>query len=220
MSTYPSNIPVFPTLTDEVDVVAANDVNSGRNEIIALCQYIGTNPQGSKADLVTRLQVCLGTDGAIQRGSAYPTNPLDGQLFFKRDEPSLYVYSTLTGTWTAPVTLSNRAFEFNVTYTELTPTTNGVMRTFYDSQFKKVAGMNTLTIYFKASDASQTGAFRLDLVGGLTSSYQIQAASLAWTFYSISLSGLTNGSIYNVIGMFYGTSGGITSISNMVGILS
>ena len=56
---------------------------------------------GSATDLSSRLNVMLAASGALQSGTSFPTSPppINGQLFFRTDSKTIYVYDTSTGQW-------------------------------------------------------------------------------------------------------------------------
>ena len=91
MSTYPSGILVKADVVNEVDDVDQNDHNILKGEIIALQTYIGTNPHGSKNNLVDRLAICLSTNGAINGSSGFPANTTPLRLFYRTDQETLYI---------------------------------------------------------------------------------------------------------------------------------
>ena len=198
MSTYPSNIPIFPNLTDEVDVVAANDENSARNEIIALCTYIGTNPQGSQGDLTTRIAQMMATNGAVAQGIAYPTNAIEGQLFWRTDLITLYIYGS--SNWNSlGQSLSNTIFSFsNIKLNSSTESTLPTFTTTYVlSRFRKISGISTVDINYYVIGVGLS-SFTVTAVIGPTS-IGIVMSSNAWSQGSLDVSGLTNGSYYDIV---------------------
>lgn len=89
---YDSAIISYTTKTDKVDLVQAAHMNAVQNELVTIETILGTNLKGSSADLSTRLNVCLGADGAINRGTAFPSGLYQGQLFYRTDEDLLYAF--------------------------------------------------------------------------------------------------------------------------------
>ena len=242
MATYPNGILVKADVTNEVDDVDQNDHNILKGEIIALQTYVGTSPQGSAADLTTRLARSIGTDGVFQKGAAFPATTYDGQPFWRSDEPAFYVYSTTTGTWTSSQNLSNLAFEYSgATYGsgfagEASATsgvvTGGSFRylagayanvygTVWTSKFKKVAGMTNITVHHKTwRHTSGDGYFRL-WVGTIGGSAQASATPFpAWASFVLGISGLTNGTTYDVVAEVKGSTAQAVCISDIVGIVS
>lgn len=91
---YPTSLKSFTTKTNKVDLVDAAHVNDLQNEVVAIETELGTDVAGSATDLKTRLAVCIGTDGALSKGTSFPVSPapIDGQMFYRTDEDTLYVY--------------------------------------------------------------------------------------------------------------------------------
>jgi len=77
------------TLTD-VEILRINGVAAA---VIALESLVMTTMR----DLV--LNSITNSAGGVLRGSAFPSSPVDGQLFFRTDQGLLYVFITATGQW-------------------------------------------------------------------------------------------------------------------------
>jgi hypothetical protein len=243
MSVYPTNIVTLPTWQDEIDVVAASIVNTFRDEVIALQTYVGTNPHGNTTSLNERVTVCIGTDGALRKGSAFPTNPKDGQTFWKTSEPAFYVYSSLTGTWQAPTVLSNLAFEYHgiystscevessslvatgpMTYRYLANPSASAFTTMWTGKLKKIAGMTNVSV--KSRIWLRTGAGSANIHIGIGSAFGTATGSAGSTnpeevTVSVDISGLSNGTFYDVVAQTKDTaSGSISYIGSLIGIVS
>ena len=97
-ATYPGAIKIFTAKTNKVDLVDAAHINILQEETVAMQTEIGTNPSGSQADLNLRLAVIMGTDGAFQKGTSFPTapSPIEGQLFYRTDEEQVYFFNGLS----------------------------------------------------------------------------------------------------------------------------
>jgi len=91
MSVYPTSVITFTTKTNEVDDVEAAHVNTLQDEVIALQQYVGTNPHGSKNNLADRLNVMINGSGAINGGTGFPAQTTPMRLFYRTDSETLYI---------------------------------------------------------------------------------------------------------------------------------
>lgn len=198
MSTYPNNIPVFPTLTDEVDVVAANDENSARNEIIALATYVGTNPQGSRGSLADRMNVCIGSYGGIQNGTAFPADTTPHRLFYRDDSETLYVRNFANNSWNAlGGSLSDNILSHLISF-------NGTVNlgTFsypIQTKFKKISGVSILQFYYNLNSGSGNNAWGvLDIGFGLLNATTNKTTTTAWVVGTMDISGLVSGSVYDI----------------------
>lgn len=121
-ASYPASIKTFTTKTNKVDLVDAAHMNDVQSEVTAIETELGADVAGSVTDLVTRLFVCIGNNGALRQGTSFPGSPVEGQIFYRTDEDRLYVYDgsgwdavfssvgipnniqvfTASGTWTRP----------------------------------------------------------------------------------------------------------------------
>ena len=55
--------------------------------------------KGTVADLVTRLGLVIGPDGALPKGTGFPGSPIDGQPFYRTDLDLVYIYDATSTTW-------------------------------------------------------------------------------------------------------------------------
>ncbi len=211
MATYPSSILVKGDVINEVDVVDQNDHNILKGEIIALQTYIGTNPQGSKNNLTDRLAIALATNGAWAQSNAFPATPSEGQQFWRPDLITAYIYSSSQAAWQSlGQSLSNTLFAFCIP--QVGPTSFGtcpgdsVTRTYYLTKFKKLQGVSSTDIYAYVTNAGGTSqSIKLSFIpsSGTTAygsiSGNLASAGVGGTSFNISLTGLTNGTVYDVI---------------------
>lgn len=63
---YPANVDQFKVWVDDSDSVVAACVNDVQSQIVVIENTLGINPQGSVADLKTRLAVSLNNDGTLK----------------------------------------------------------------------------------------------------------------------------------------------------------
>lgn len=226
---YPTNVVTFTTKVNHVDVVNDDDVNKLQNEVIAMQTYFGTNPQGSKSDLTTRLAQLMATNGAIAQGVAFPTNPVEGQLFWRVDLTTMYVYGL--GSWNSQgQSLSNAAFSFcgssnftNKFMPAWISTSNGVYSTYVYSRFKKISGVSSIKIdavMWKSNPASGSPIARYT-INTLVATGTVSSTTPAITSTSIDVTSLVNGTTYDFVIEFQ-ESGGSQGVflNSVIGIAS
>jgi hypothetical protein len=116
-SVYPGAQDTFSDQEAKQDVADKSIINKLQNAIVAMQSEFGIDPAGSCVDLKTRLAVLLALDGAVAKGTAFPTNPapIDGQLFYRTDQDTLYVYDG--GNWDAVAITNAQLFTANGTFT-------------------------------------------------------------------------------------------------------
>ena len=68
--TYPGSVTSFTTKTDGADDVLASHINAVQTDITAIETTLGTNPQGTAADVKTRLAAALSGAGLLQFATA------------------------------------------------------------------------------------------------------------------------------------------------------
>lgn len=222
-SDYPGALDSFVTLTDKEDLAEVSDINKLKAAVLATQTELGVNPAGSVTDVKTRLAVSIGDDGAIRKGTAfpYPGTPIDGQMFYRTDEDTFYVYSASAGAWQAASQLSNVLFQriaqvdgvYDIKDSTLTSantgtysydripfTTGGGYLIVRKTKFKKIAGVSTVTFLCQAwqSAARQVG-LKLDIGGqNDTVSGTGSQTTPEWLTITLDVSALTNGTIYDV----------------------
>lgn len=95
-SSYPASLDTWVSLTDKEDLAEVSDINKLKNAIEAVQTELGTDPAGSKTDLVARLAIALADSGALAQGTSNPGSPVEGQIFFRTDTNVLQVYDGST----------------------------------------------------------------------------------------------------------------------------
>lgn len=145
MSVYPTSIKTYTTKVNHIDVYDADHINSPQDEIIALQTYIGTNPHGSRPNLVARLNVMIGSYGGIQGGTGFPAETTPRRLFYRDDLEALYIRrADGTGEQAVGNSFSNVLFQYTgVIHQSTTVGNNG-----------ELSGMSSLT------STSNTAGFR------------------------------------------------------------
>jgi hypothetical protein len=241
-SSYPTTTDSFTVKQNHIDVYQDDHINKLQNSVVALQTYIGTNPHGSKTNLTERLAVSLGSSGSIRLGSTFPASPVDGQAFWNSSEPAFYVYSTLTGTWASSQNLSNVVFEYtgvvdtgggaeviattqnagasqSTCYRYLYKTGAGFGTVFY-SKFKKVAGMTTITVWARLWNLGVNGSVFRCTIGTVNGTILTVVGAPAWVSVGIGISGLTNGTTYDVVGELNASASNPAYCGNIIGIVS
>lgn len=89
---YDSAVVSFTTKTDKVDLVQAAHMNAVQAELVTIETILGTGLKGTSADLSTRLNKALDSDGSILSGTSFPSPALASQIFFRTDLSTLYIF--------------------------------------------------------------------------------------------------------------------------------
>ena len=104
-SVYPGAVLTYTVKTNKVDLVDAAHVNQLQYDAIALSTTLGINPQGSVADVATRLAVMIAQSGGLVSGTSFPGTPVNYQLFYRTDLGQVYIWSG--SAWAAVSAISN-----------------------------------------------------------------------------------------------------------------
>lgn len=91
-SVYPGTLDTFTDQEAKQDKAAKAIINKIQNAIEAIQAELGLDPAGSAVDLVTRLFVCIGNNGAIRQGTSFPDDPVEGQIFYRTDLDLTYIW--------------------------------------------------------------------------------------------------------------------------------
>ncbi len=222
MADYPGTITSFTTKTDKEDLYSASHINDPQSEIVAIETELGTDVAGSATDLKTRLAVSLANTGAIANGTSFPVSPtpIDGQIFYRTDEDTLYVYNG--SSWESAPSFTARAFSFcfggdytvndygvvlsdsaNPTAAEIQKLSWAVQgttfRSIIKSKFKKLAGVSTITCYARIANSSGTSTVQVTIGGNVGSNTRTTSSTLDWTTsFTVDVSGLSNGTVYDM----------------------
>jgi len=209
----------WTTLTDKEDLAETSDINKIKAALLAVQTELGADVAGTVTNLVTRLAVSLAGTGAIANGTSFPVSPIDGQLFYRSDENTLYVYngsswdsqgqsfSNVLFCWMGCFDTSNLA---TVTTSLTVPgtksylyfhTTSSTYVKMLSGKFKKTSGVSTVTILANIWSNSATGdeTLQVDIGGANNTVSRENSAVPAWaTASDIDVSGLTNGTVYDI----------------------
>lgn len=228
----PLPIETFTTKEDKVDANSAADINALQSSIVTI---------------ETALDKLVNTDGSLVQGTSFPLLPGVGQVFYRTDLITAYIWngsvwqalggslSNVIFNWTGCVDYSGGVIG-KVNGSALNPTTGanydflmvgqavsspqGVLR----SKFLKISGVNTLTIYANAWTRSGhvNAAVWVDCGSTNGSVATISASSPGtWSTFTIDVSGLTNGTVYDLTVSIYNptSSGGDGSFAYLGGIV-
>ncbi len=223
MTEYPGAIKNFTTKEDKVDLNEAAHINDMQDEIEAIQTELGVDVAGSATNLVTRLARCLANNGAMKQGTSFPGSPNEGDFFYRTDEDVMYIYNG--SGWDAQgQSLSNLVFCFSLggDYTvdsygvvlddSLTPPASAIKkiswsvngstyRSIIRSKYKKLAGVNTITVYAHAWSSSVNSTVQIDIGGGTATgdSGAIAGTTPAWfSSFTVDVSGLSDGTVYEL----------------------
>lgn len=116
-SDYPGALDTWVTLTDKEDLSEASDLNKIKAAVLATQTELGTDPAGTVATLKLRLAAALAGNGAVANGTAFPTSPtpVDGQIFYRTDEDTVYIYDGTT--WESVAMAHAQIFTADGTFT-------------------------------------------------------------------------------------------------------
>ena len=209
-SDYPGSLDSWVTLTDKEDLAEVSDINKIKNSLLATQTELGTDPAGTKTDLVTRLAQCIATNGAMRNGTSFPgSGEQDGDFFYRTDENVMYIYNgsgwdsqgqslgNVIFSWSGNETVNQSANGYGmiVAGTDLTPDPNtGVVflfatedttqRTFCNFQFTKISGIATVTIHARlwaeANGASQEAILNVDIGGQANTVKSVTSTTPTW----------------------------------------
>lgn len=220
---YPTSLVTYTTKINHVDIYDASHVNRLQEEVIALQTYVGTNPHGSKADLTSRLAVLMATNGAIAQSNAFPATAVDGQMFYRTDLNGLYVYNGAS--WDLQGgSLSNVIFaqSLNAANTgtaigfllssSVTPAfvsqkamwacnTAQVFGTVLVNKYAKIAGQTTANAWVRIWTSGAASAQCRVALGSVDSTTTGTGGQTTpeWKNFSINLSSLVNGTVYDLV---------------------
>jgi hypothetical protein len=247
MAVYPASIIAYTTKTNKVDLVDAAHINTLQTEQVALQTELGKDPAGSFTDLVTRLAHIQDVDGAVAKGTTFPSSGLvDGQALYRTDDDVLYIYNG--STWDAQgQSLSNVIFCFGVggdyavnSYgavidDSLVPASSEIQklswanatttnRNIIKSRWTKISGITTITCYARAWVQTSGAAIITVNIGGQTGTVtgatnQLTPEELNFT---VDVSSLTPGTNYALdIGLKHSAAGGpLALLDSIIGIAS
>ena len=224
-SPYPSGLRTYPDVRNHIDVYDESHINDIHDDVIALQTYVGTNPQGSKADLVARLAVMISTSGVlyVTTGTISPSTP--GQLYFRSDSETLFIINSVGSPQAIGASFSNKLFEYAgvvntanevnassiistnpITYRFLRSIDSAsIYATLWTTRWKKLSGVNTITplirLWTSTGPGSTKALCRLT-VGTITGTAAGSASKTnpEWAVgNALDVSGLNNGTYYDVV---------------------
>lgn len=226
---YDSAIVSFTTKTDKVDLVSAAHINDLQTEIVRIETILGALVKGTATDLKTRLSRSLDSDGTLQSGSSFPSPAFISMPFWRTDLDTFYIYGSsgwiqqggsvgnalFQYSGVVDQAASNKG---EIQGTSLIPnagtktgsfrflcTDNSSFEQVWNTRWTKISGVSTITVHALLWTRNGSGgADQSDLqvsVGGQTGHVACTSDSQTPTWYSftINVSGLTNGTTYDVL---------------------
>lgn len=219
---FDSGIASFTTKTDKVDLVQAAHMNSVQSELVTIETILGTNVKGDRADVKTRLNNALDSDGSLLSGSSFPSPALASQLFYRTDLDQVHARNAANSAWNlVGQTLSDVVFEWHgfeapsanvvgfVVGTAQAATTlnfayywakNTTYQRLINTKYYKLPGVSTLTFYarVRTSGGAETLTLQIDAggqTGTATHSGNTNVTAISGT---VTISSLTNNTLYNL----------------------
>jgi hypothetical protein len=224
VSAYPGSQDTFTDKEAKQDLVDKSDINKIQNCIKAIESELGNDPAGSMTDLKSRIAIALAANGAIAQSTSFPTSPtpVEGQVFYRTDLNTMYVYDGAN--WLAlGGSLSNYLFQWmgmvdddnfvssasllgdvsslgKYLYIYGTPADEG-FQTVLTTKWIKIAGVSTVTVHARIWDpsGSENAACKVDIGGCNGNGHTTGAETVpTWVNFTINVSSLTNGTLYDV----------------------
>lgn len=245
-SPYPTSIASYTTKVNKVDVYNDDHVNKLQNDVIAMQTYTGTNPHGNRGSLSDRVAASLSGSGGFILSTGVPVETYPGKFWYRTDLESLQNVKSDNTVQTIGGSFSNTLFSWStmaltsptdtsiayVVSTSATPAfpaapltramiivNNGTaFHTAYQTKFRKITGISNIQIY---ADTWTSGAgmslLRFTVGSVVKTMYgSLSMAAPEWINTTLDVSGLANGTVYDVIGEMYG-SGSVCYLNSIQG---
>ncbi len=165
-SDYPGALDSWVDLTDKEDLAEVSDINKIKAAIEAVQTELGTDVAGSLTNLVDRLAVMMEDNGAMNQGTSFPGTPVEGQVFYRTDTDTVYIYDG--STWD---TMATPAMTVSSVTSFSAATTSGNVTLEADKVY--------LMTFRLAIDGSTDSAINLDMAGtGESFDYSIDGYEL------------------------------------------
>lgn len=223
-SSYPGTIDSWVTLVDKEDLAEVSDIMKLKDAVEAIQTELGTNPAGSKTDLVARLAVLMEDNGAINQGTSYPGSPVDGQFFYRTDLNTAAFYngsswdslgqslSNLIYCWSGFITdntglSGGRGFHVGSDLTASGISTgqnfsymtalNNTYCTVLEFQYRHIAGISDIEIHALLWSSANTADCQVT-IGGQSNNVTRASTTPDWaTSADIDVSGLVVDTVYD-----------------------
>lgn len=245
---YPTSLVTFTTKVNHIDVYEDDHINKIQNEVVALQTYIGTNPHGDLTNLSSRVKNALSGSGGFVLTTGIPTTTFPGLFYYRTDSETLFNIRSDNTPQGVGGSLANVAFSFSgvssgtlasamYVGTGLNPSitdanlgryvawsnNTGAYGTSIVTKFKKISGMTTLRVwaYQKGCSGDDTGNTRIT-IGSVSGTAQgAVTTTYVWDSVDLDLSGLANGTTYDVIIELKSTSNSrVALLSSIIGIVT
>lgn len=225
MTYYPGTTPTFTTKTNKVDLVDASHVNDLQNEVVALATELGTNPSESRTTVKERLNTAMDAYGAVNGSNGYPDGVLiptyARQFWYRTDSDSMYIRNAANTAWVAVgQNFSNMLFQYQGVWGAIYATkpvpeyiavTAAAFVTAWRTQILKWSGLSSLNISAALwTTANGQPYMRISVGGVLGSCVGVTNHTAPSWYYSgaMNVSGLSNGTYYDVIAEYYDATAG------------
>lgn len=238
MAVFPASIIAFTTKTNKVDLVDASHINTLQEEVVAIQTELGKDPAGTTTNVDTRLDVSIGENGGVRTGTTNPGSAVLGQMFFRTDSGAFQVWNGTT--WVSAQSLSNVIYTWSGRYaasaksivyegTSVNPTNapgdnyrfivlSGDVTTYatvLQGRWTKFSGVNTISVaaVIWVQAATQTANLQVDVGGatGAVTGTADQTTPQNVAIASIDVSGLVNGTSYDIKIQLKASTGAATS---------
>jgi len=222
---YDSAIISYTDKDNKVDLNDAEHINALQDELVIIETILGVGIKGTAASVAARLSKALDSDGSIASGSSFPSAPAASQIFYRTDLDVLYIRNAANNAWLQQGgSVGNRLFEYTgqveaqgaslgeYTGTSLTPNgstgnyrylqvlTGAPGTTIWTTKWTKISGVSTVNFRVRIwQRTTETVTLTAD-VGGQTGSVSGTASQTTpeWKTFTVDVSSLTNGTVYDV----------------------
>jgi len=206
-ASYPSGVTSFTTKVDKVDVVDDDHINKLQVEVIALQQYIGTNPHGDRTDFVERFNAMHNPSGYLISSAGVPQPTSPGMIWYDTAQALIRLIQNDGTVKNIGGSLSNAIMSYYdasptvyaTSYKNNANTWGSIIR---NTPWTKIAGVNTIRCHAEvAASMATVTTFDFSLGVGATTSVRAGLSYTSYTYapsWTLDVSGLDNGTAYNI----------------------
>jgi len=225
-ASYPTGQISFTTKQDRIDVADDDHINQLQVEVVALQQYVGTNPQGDQSSLGSRFNAMINPSGYLISSAGVPQPTSPGMIWYDTDAGVVKLIQTDGTQQSVGGSLSNVIFQSSwesssdtgvgISYsTGLLSSTgtegsyrywnkNSASTTFVEIrdsiQWEKIQGVNTLKAVFNcwSSDAEWVQVSMGIGASTAASATLDQTNPTLQGSVFLDVSGVSNGTVYDI----------------------